>query len=368
MSTLELKSVSRYFGAYAAIEDFSLTIHAGGRAAIVGPSGSGKTTLLRLIAGFEVPDHGSISLGETTLADDTTFIPAHRRLIGYVPQDGALFPHMSVADNIGFGLPKKMEARARRIDELLDMVSLPRNMAQRWPHELSGGQQQRVALARALAQSPRLMLLDEPFSALDSGLRASMRKAVSRVLEDAGVTAILVTHDQEEALSFGEHLAVIRQGRLVQAGAPKDLYFRPVDEDTAAFLGDALVFPAYINDGWARCPLGNVMVDDAGASGHAQILLRPEQIHLSHSEMIRQPADGCYGTVLGSDFGGDKCSVLVRLEAADASADSPELAIHVRVPAMHCPGIGDRVHLFVSGGAHLFPASGLDWRAQARGR
>lgn len=358
MSPLELKSVSRFFGAFAAIEDFSLSVPAGGRAAIVGPSGSGKTTLLRLIAGFEVPDQGTITLGDTTLADATTFIPAHRRLIGYVPQDGALFPHLSVAENIGFGLPRNMATRSQRIDELLEMVSLNSNMAQRWPHELSGGQQQRVALARALAQSPRLMLLDEPFSALDSGLRASMRKAVTQVLGDAGVTAILVTHDQEEALSFGHQLAVIRQGRLVQAGAPKALYFRPVDEDTATFLGDALVFSADIQNGWAQCPLGRIRVDSPKANGFAQIMLRPEQLHLRHGEMLAHGADGCFGTVLGSDFGGDKCSVMVQLEAqhVESPGSSSALSIHVRVPAMDCPDIGTRVHIGVSGGAHLFPA------------
>ena len=355
MSTLELKSVSRFFGAFAAIENFSLSVPAGGRAAIVGPSGSGKTTLLRLIAGFEVPDLGSITLGDTTLADNATFIPAHRRLIGYVPQDGALFPHLSVGENIGFGLPRSMEKRSQRIDELLEMVSLNSNMAQRWPHELSGGQQQRVALARALAQSPRLMLLDEPFSALDSGLRASMRKAVTQVLGDAGVTAILVTHDQEEALSFGHQLAVIRQGRLVQAGAPKALYFRPVDEDTATFLGDALVFPADIQNGWAQCPLGKVRVDSPKASGQGQVMLRPEQLHLRHGQALPPDTDGCFGTVLSSDFGGDKCSVMVQLEAPHADASA--LSIHVRVPAMDCPDIGTRVHIGVSGGAHLFPAS-----------
>ncbi|MBB4864726.1 iron(III) transport system ATP-binding protein [Pseudomonas nitritireducens] len=351
MSSLELHSVSRFFGAYAAIENFSLHVPAGSRAAIVGPSGSGKTTLLRLIAGFEVPDLGSIRLGDTTLADDSGFVPAHRRVIGYVPQDGALFPHLSVAENIGFGLPRSMERRTARIHELLEMVSLNAEMAGRWPHELSGGQQQRVALARALAQSPRLMLLDEPFSALDSGLRAAMRKAVCKVLGDAGVTAILVTHDQEEALSFGDQLAVIRQGRLVQAGAPKDLYFRPVDRQTAAFLGDALVFSARLQGRWANCPLGNVQVANPSTDASGQLLLRPEQLHLSRRAMFPSSADGCYGTVVGSDFGGDRCTVMVHLEGAHS-----EPAIPVRVPAMDCPDPGERVHLFVSGHAHLFPA------------
>jgi iron(III) transport system ATP-binding protein len=199
----------------------------GSRTVIVGPSGSGKTTLLRMIAGFEFPDSGSLTLNGQTLVDSTHAVPAHQRQIGYVPQDGALFPHMTVAANIGFGLASKGRERQERIAELMDSVALDANMADRWPHELSGGQQQRVALARALAQQPRLMLLDEPFSALDTGLRAAMRKLVARLLADAGVTTILVTHDQSEALSFADQLAVMRNGRLVQSGHPLDLYRYP---------------------------------------------------------------------------------------------------------------------------------------------
>lgn len=366
MSTLELKSVSRFFGAYAAVENFSLSVPTGSRTAIVGPSGSGKTTLLRLIAGFERPDAGTISLGDTRLADVETFVPAHRRVIGYVPQDGALFPHLSVGENIGFGLLKGMDSRTHRIHELLDMVSLPPAMAQRWPHELSGGQQQRVALARALAQRPRLMLLDEPFSALDSGLRVSMRKAVTQVLSNAGVTAILVTHDQEEALSFGDQLAVIRQGRLVQAGAPKELYLRPVDDETAAFLGDALVFRAKVRDGWAECPLGKVMTDASAAHGRAQILLRPEQLHLNSVAAHPKNTDGCHGVVVGSDFGGDKCTVMVQLDtpASEVEAEPNKLTIPVRVAAMTCPDIGARVTISVKGTAHIFRADRQTHTAQ----
>ncbi len=240
MNALELNSLYKSFGAQSALENINLSIATGSRTAIVGPSGSGKTTLLRMIAGFEFPDAGSIMLDGQPLVDANTAIPAHQRLIGYVPQDGALFPHMTVAENIGFGLVGRPGEKQPRIAELMNSVALDAQMAKRWPHELSGGQQQRVALARALAQRPRLMLLDEPFSALDTGLRAAMRKMVARLLSEAGVTTILVTHDQAEALSFADQLAVMRQGRLVQAGAPMDLYLRPVDEDTAAFLGDAV--------------------------------------------------------------------------------------------------------------------------------
>lgn len=262
MNALELHSICKSYGSQRALENISLSVPTGSRTVIVGPSGSGKTTLLRMIAGFEFPDSGSLALNGQTLVDGTREVPAHQRLIGYVPQDGALFPHMTVAANIGFGLAAKGVAKQERVAELMDSVALDSSMANRWPHELSGGQQQRVALARALAQQPRLMLLDEPFSALDTGLRAAMRKLVARLLADAGVTTILVTHDQSEALSFADQLAVMRQGRLVQSGHPLDLYRYPSDEQTALFLGDAVVMPARIEAGWAHCDLGRIPVNN----------------------------------------------------------------------------------------------------------
>ncbi len=189
-----------------ALDNIDLTVAAGSRTAVVGPSGSGKTTLLRIIAGFEIPDAGQVMLEGETLADGPAIVPAHRRGMGIVSQDGALFPHLSVADNIGFGMERGQVDRAEQINALIDMVELDRGMLDRRPHQLSGGQQQRVALARALGRKPRLMLLDEPFSALDTGLRENMRKAVARVLQNAGITTILVTHDQAEALSFADQV------------------------------------------------------------------------------------------------------------------------------------------------------------------
>lgn len=292
MNALELNSIYKSFGAQQALENINLSVPTGSRTVIVGPSGSGKTTLLRMIAGFEFPDTGSLSLNGQTLVDNTHSVPAHQRLIGYVPQDGALFPHMTVAANIGFGLTDKGPARQERIAELMDSVNLDSHMAKRWPHELSGGQQQRVALARALAQQPRLMLLDEPFSALDTGLRAAMRKMVARLLEATGVTTILVTHDQSEALSFADQLAVMRQGRLVQSGHPMDLYRYPDNEQTALFLGDAVVMPARIEAGWAHCDLGRIPVNDQDRNGSAQIMLRPEQLQIGDSAV---DTHGCPG-------------------------------------------------------------------------
>jgi iron(III) transport system ATP-binding protein len=275
----------------------------------VGPSGSGKTTLLRLIAGFEAPDSGRITLDGEAVANGGRLVPAHRRNVGYVAQDGALFPHLSVGRNIAFGLEKKRfasrSAVERRVAELLAMVSLEPGYAGRRPDELSGGQQQRVALARALAREPELMLLDEPFSALDAGLRVATRKAVARTLAAAGVTTILVTHDQAEALSFADQVAVMRRGVLAQIGNPFVVYTRPADRETAEFLGDAVILNAELQGSLATCALGGIPVRRPTCQGKVHLMLRPEQIRISDGGPIR-------GTVLETDFFGPE--VTVRLE------------------------------------------------------
>ena len=349
MNALEITSLSKAFGAQTALDDICLSVPSGSRTVIVGPSGSGKTTLLRMIAGFEFPDAGSLSLNGEVLVDSSHAVPAYQRQIGYVPQDGALFPHMTVAANIGFGLTQNGTARNQRILELMDSVALDANMATRWPHELSGGQQQRVSLARALAQQPRLMLLDEPFSALDTGLRGAMRKMVARLLENAGVTTILVTHDQSEALSFADQLAVMRGGRLVQSGHPMDLYRYPSDEQTAHFLGEAVVMPARIESGWAHCDLGRVAVNTNGFAGSAQIMLRPEQLQITDA-----PADtqGCHAVVTERDFGGNTCTLTVELRPQTARDAGRSLL--VRSTGMHAPPAGSAVQLSILGAAHVF--------------
>jgi iron(III) transport system ATP-binding protein len=355
MNALELNALYKTFGSLPALDDVNLSVPAGSRTAIVGPSGSGKTTLLRMIAGFEFPDTGSIRLSGQTLVDATTQVPAHQRSIGYVPQDGALFPHMTVAGNIGFGLSGTAVAKQQRIAELLESVVLEPHMAKRWPHELSGGQQQRVALARALAQRPRLMLLDEPFSALDTGLRASMRKMVAKLLSDAGVTTILVTHDQAEALSFADQLAVMRQGRLVQAGQPMDLYLRPHDSQTAFFLGDAVVMPARVEDGWATCDLGRIQVNNPLHRGPAHIMLRPEQLHLvPHSGPAHQ-ANGCLGVVTDRDFGGNVCTLTVELHTrlCPLHGHPGNRSLLVRSSGIGAPPTGSTVHISALGDAHV---------------
>ncbi|WP_109240739.1 ABC transporter ATP-binding protein [Klebsiella michiganensis] len=296
---LELSSISKSFAGTRVLENLNLTVAAGSRTAIVGPSGSGKTTLLRILAGFETPDSGRIVMQGRTLFAQGTFIPAHLRGVGYVPQEGALFPHLNVADNIAWGLDGSRQEKYQQVAALMERVSLDRQLANHWPHEISGGQQQRVALARALAQRPALMLLDEPFSALDTGLRAATRKATADLLAQAGVASILVTHDQNEALSFASQVAVMRQGRFAQVGTPYEVYSRPVDEETALFLGDALVLPAELRGGRARCAIGEISIDDPHAVGQGRVMLRPEQLLISPS-----PADGQPLTVRDVDFSG----------------------------------------------------------------
>ncbi|EXL05918.1 ABC transporter ATP-binding protein [Aquamicrobium defluvii] len=344
MSFLELSGLRKTYGPVAALDGIDLAVASGSRTAIVGPSGCGKTTLLRLIAGFERPDAGSIELDGATLAGAGVFVPAYRRPIGLVAQDGALFPHLSIAANIGFGIARDAPDRQARIAELIRLVGLDQAFLQRRPHQLSGGQQQRVALARALARKPRLMLLDEPFSALDTGLRAAMRKTVAGVLEAAGVTTILVTHDQEEALSFADQVAVMRAGALMQAGAPRDLYLRPRNRMVAEFLGEAIILPARVADGHAHCILGAIPVDRDEQQQTAEILLRPEQIGLEPDE-----TGGASAVVTDSEFSGPTCTLTV--EVANDAGEADTLVL--RHPSAGAPQVGTRIRLTVSGSAHL---------------
>jgi iron(III) transport system ATP-binding protein len=365
MSFLELRSVRKTFGTVTALDGIDLGVAAGGRTAIVGPSGCGKTTLLRIIAGFEAPDSGQVVLGGRVLSDGLNVMPAHHRGIGFVVQDGALFPHLSVAANVGFGLHRNEPRRDERIAELMDMVELDAALLPRKPDELSGGQQQRVALARALARKPQLMLLDEPFSALDTGLRDTTRKSVARLLSGAGITTILVTHDQPEALSFADQVAVMREGRLPQVGAPRALYLRPRDRIIAEFLGEAVVMPAVLAEGWAACALGRVRVDDPHRHGPAQIMLRPEQISLARvqdgdSAAAAAGPAASFGEIMDIEFGGAVCTLAVRLCGApgsdrigqDGGAESMRLLL--RRPSNELPPLGAIVRIAVAGEAHVF--------------
>ena len=236
MTDLEVTGIYKSYGGQRVLSGLDLAVGAGSFTSILGPSGSGKTTLLRVVAGFERADGGSVRLGAEVVDGDGRFIGPDRRRIGFVPQDGSLFPHLSVVQNVGFGLPRR-ERHGKKVLQLLDMVGLG-GLEKRYPHQLSGGQQQRVALARALAIEPSLVLLDEPFASLDASLRVALRQDVRRVLKKAGATVVLVTHDQDEALSLADQVAVLRDGRVGQCDTPQELYARPSTPELALGLGE----------------------------------------------------------------------------------------------------------------------------------
>ena len=271
-------SLSKSYSGVVALDDFSLSAPEGQVLGLVGPSGSGKTTALRLIAGFERPDRGSVAIVGETVVDNNTFVPPERRRVGMVFQDFALFPYMSLGDNVAYGLPKSAE-RKRRVAEVLEMVGLS-GMERRMPHELSGGEQQRVALARALAPSPAVVLLDEPFSNLDAPQRERVRREVRGILVEARATALFVTHDQEEALAVSDVMAVMRDGTVLQTATPHDLYRKPADRWVARFLGEGEFLAGTVAGGVVDTELGRFPVN-THLSGPVEVLIRPEHVRLT---------------------------------------------------------------------------------------
>ncbi len=278
MSRLRVSDLWKGYGGRPVLQGVDLEVQPGSLTAVLGLSGCGKTTLLRVIAGFERAEQGSVRLADRTLDDGHTYLPPERRGIGYVPQEGALFPHLSVEANVGFGLARR-ERRGKAVADLLEMVGIAA-LASRLPNQLSGGEQQRVALARALARRPDALLLDEPFSSLDASLRARVREEVHTLLREQGVTTVLVTHDQEEALSLADDVAVLRDGQIVQQGTPSELYERPADERLARFLGAVNVIEAEFRDGGANTPLGMLALRSEHPAGTQSgfVMVRPEQL------------------------------------------------------------------------------------------
>lgn len=283
LTSLVVSGLVKGFGTKSVLTGVDLRVEPGTLTAILGPSGSGKTTLLRVICGFERAQAGSIEIDDEIVDDAAHFVTPEHRRIGYVPQEGNLFPHLSVAGNIRFGLSRGPESK-QRVATLLEMIGLA-DRARSYPHQLSGGQQQRVALARALAVEPRLVLLDEPFASLDASLRASVRGDVAHILRDAGATALLVTHDQDEALSMSDSVAVIRDGVIAQFDSPHALYSRPIDADLAHFVGDVNLLSGSFDGDIVTTALGRLALHDSpttlarGAS--ATVMVRPEQLLLS---------------------------------------------------------------------------------------
>ncbi|HUK72866.1 MAG TPA: ABC transporter ATP-binding protein [Streptosporangiaceae bacterium] len=321
---LAATGLHKAFGRQPVLTGLDLNVPAGTLTAVLGPSGSGKTTLLRILAGFERPERGSVTIGDVIVDDKRRHVPAERRRVGYVSQEGSLFPHLTVEANVGFGV-RRRQRHGPRVGDLLDAVGLT-GLARRYPHQLSGGQQQRVALARALAVGPRIVLLDEPFASLDASLRAQVRADVHAILRQAETTAVVITHDQDEALSIANLVAVIRGGKIAQLAPPQDLYFRPADPDLACFVGEANLIDGVADGGLACTPFGVLAVHSAlpaVPSAPVTLLVRPEQVE------VRPGAEGpgVPGRVLSSGFYGH--DAVIRVAPDPSCLPSPIIA---RVP------------------------------------
>jgi iron(III) transport system ATP-binding protein len=268
--------MSRRFGARAVIDDISLSVGAGEVLCLLGPSGCGKSTALRCIAGVDTPDAGEISLDGQVICGDRAFVPPEQRSVGLMFQDFALFPHLNVADNVAFGLRGKGR---ERVTEMLERVRLS-HLAQRYPHEISGGEQQRVALARALAPEPRVILMDEPFSGLDNRLRDGIRDETLEILKEARTAVLLVTHEPEEAMRMGDKIALMRDGRIVQQGAPYNIYNAPVDKAAAAFFSDINVIAGEVHGALTETPFGPFLAPGVPDGTAVEIVIRPQHLKI----------------------------------------------------------------------------------------
>jgi len=336
---IEAIDIRKSFGASVAVASASVTVAAGELVALLGPSGSGKTTLLRIVAGLEQPDAGTVTIDGRTVVGPGTWVEPELRRIGMVFQDGALFPHLTVSANVAFGEPA-----AGRVDECLDLVGLA-DRAAAYPHELSGGERQRVALARALAPEPDVILLDEPFASLDAALRSSLRDEVAGVLRQAGASALLVTHDQQEALSLADVVVVMRDGFVEQTGPPAEVYARPATRWVAEFLGAADVLPGHASGGTVECELGRLPVVGGGPEGAVEVVIRPEAVELHPLDGGRTAA--APARVLGSSFYGHDQVVQVELASGRQ--------VQSRNPGYRAWPVGDHVDVIVQGSVSVVP-------------
>ena len=342
MAELNLRGVTKSFDGLNVLQGVDLEVHDRELFAVLGASAAGKSTLLRLIAGFEKPTDGTIELDGTEISNSTSVLVPEKRNLGIVPQDSALFPHLDVSQNIGFGLSGlSAKDKAARVAELLELVELT-EFANARVDQLSGGQAQRVALARALAPKPALILLDEPFSALDAELRSRLRQDVKAALRAEGATAILVTHDQEEALSLADKVAVLRNGKIVQVGAPTEIYSSPVDVGIATFLGDSVLIDGAVAGGKIQTVLGKLTAAGELVEGQAgTVAIRSENFYL-------QPNPQGDGEVVGRVFFGHDAVVEVDIRG---------VKIRARSNGPFAPEVGMKVTVWVRGTVNFYPGS-----------
>lgn len=337
MPYLHVTEVTKRFNGTTALAGVDLSVEQGESLALLGPSGCGKTTLLRVLAGLEVPDRGSVVVAGSTLADATTFVAPERRRIGMVFQDWALFPHLTVARNVAFGLAKD-EISGGRVFETLEMVGLS-HLADRYPDELSGGQAQRVALARALAPRPRVLLFDEPFSNLDTGLRTRVRADVATLMREVGMTSVFVTHDQEESFVVGDRVAVMRQGRIVQVGRPADVYHYPASPWVATFLGEANVLTGLATNGHASTAVGDLPLADR-VLGPCQVVIRPEHLMVGKGDQGVISSVEFYGHDTSYELALDGTTLLARVIAAPQFVPGDSVSVTYSGPEVVAFGCG----------------------------
>lgn len=328
---LELRGIRCLYDETVAVESLDLAVRAGEVVCLLGPSGCGKTTALRVAAGLEPAAAGEVLLDGRVVSSTRVHAPPERRSVGLVFQDYALFPHLTIADNVAFGLERLPAAeRAERVERILQRVGLTEYGAA-YPHELSGGQQQRVALARALAPDPAIVLMDEPFSGLDARLRDRVRDRTLHVLKQSGAACLMVTHDAEEAMYMADRIAVMREGRLIQVGAPDELYCRPADAFVAAFFGEVNHIYSAVSNGAAETPIGNIRAEGFKEGEAVDVVVRPEAIALAPAD--RSSYGPGYAKVLAARMLGR--TSLVHLCTCKTTGE--DLHLHARIPGRYLP-------------------------------
>ncbi len=351
MNGLRLTAITHAYGGPAVVHDASFDAPAGKLTSLLGPSGGGKTTLLRIAAGLEIVQHGRVAIGERVLADgnDHRHVPPEKRGIGLMFQDHALFPHLTVFENITFGLSDPSPGRLQWVRDALARVDMA-GFADAYPHTLSGGEQQRVALLRALAPEPRVLLLDEPFSDLDLTLRLQVREETLGLLKETGVTTLMVTHNPEEAMFMADHIVVMNDGRIIQAGVPMEIYFQPVNAFVAALFGQVNRFAAVVEGGRVQTPVGRLVARGLSDGRQAHVLVRAEGLRLAVAgtndpsagapapERNATPARVISAHLLGRSS---------HIHLGAAGPDGAEIVLHAHVPGVFLPEIGAPVSVSV---------------------